>query len=247
MNHNRKEWLFEYFKAPEPEKKRDFVRRYSYNRMSIPHMLGVQCRYISKGTWFGSVGIFALGIVLNYIGSGKSGLYLLRTPAPEGDVSLWQYTGMVYALIPFLTMLSLTESMRSYRYGMDELEAAARFSLKSIIFMRMLILGLGNLLLLVLLALSGRNFFWQEIVFLMVPYLLTSSGGLAIIKRFPGREGNYLCFTLSLMVGAMELLLTERYSYIYDVQYMGLWLLALFGCQCFLILEGRRVMQPVEV
>ena len=63
------------------------------------------------------------------------------------------YVSMIYGVVPFLVMLSVTESMRSYRYGMEELELSARFSLKSIVMARMLMLGIGNLA--VLIAIAG--------------------------------------------------------------------------------------------
>ena len=55
-----------------------------------------------------------------------------------------KYVGAVYGLVPFLVLISVTESTRSYRYEMEELELSSRFSLKSIVMARMVILGVGG-------------------------------------------------------------------------------------------------------
>ncbi len=51
---------------------------------------------------------------------------------------------IVSAFTPFLALLLIAESTKSAIYGMNELEMSARFSLKSVVLARLIILGVFN-------------------------------------------------------------------------------------------------------
>ena len=92
-------------------------------------------------------------------------LYLRRrhtsAPAPLANDSpqeqLQELTAPVIlsACIPFLALATIAEAGRSARFGMEELELSARFSLQAVLCARLGILGGGNLLLLAVLMPFG--------------------------------------------------------------------------------------------
>ncbi len=132
MNSNMKRLLKECFEAPEPKKKREFIASLPSPDVSIMDFLLSQAAYIPKWIWSLSALIFVVALV----GAG----YLKKD-------MLW----CVSACMPLLALAPVTESGRSQRWNMAELEMSSRFSLKSVLLARLGILGLADLLLFFLL------------------------------------------------------------------------------------------------
>ena len=130
---------------------------------------------------------------------------------------------MVYGLIPFLVMISVTESMRSYRYGMEELELSARFSLKSIVMARMTMLGIGNLLVLIVVAAVLRQQEGYHVLHILTPYFLTAGGGLYIVRNIRGNENTFFCFTLATAVSFLQMLLPWQFRELLMPGYVPIW------------------------
>jgi len=208
MERKTKEELKAYFEAPRPEKKQAFIRQFKLPEMNLWHVTAMQTRYISKWVWIFSALFFGAA-------------FLTAQTAEQ------RYVDEILCFVPFLVMSSVTESTRSYRYGMEELELSARFSLKSIIMARMVVLGLGNLAVLtgVMLVLNSRV--QINPVHLMTPYFLTAGGGLYIVRNVRGKESNLLCFGLAAFVCAVVLYLPCQFQGIYLPQNVWIW-----ACVC---------------
>lgn len=223
------QYLKEYFKAPEPLRKQEFLQRLDRQRdkISLLSMLQIQLHYISKLSWIVSFGLFlaALSIICVY-------------KLPQ--------IGTVCSLMPFVVLISLCETIRSYRYGMEELELAAPFSLKSIILARLFILGIGNLVELALLAAICGGTFYEELLFLLVPYLLTAGGGTVIIRKYPGSNGTRYCCVLATIVACLEHTASVNYSYLYSSQYTSFWLILAILSLLFVLMEGRKTIKSSE-
>ncbi len=208
MKRKRREELAAYFEAPKPERKQVFVRQFKLPKMNLWHVTVMQARYVSKWVWIFSV-LFFSGIVL------------------IAQTAELRYVGMALGFVPFLVMFSVTESTRSYRYGMEELELSARFSLKSIIMARMVVLGLGNLAVLAGAMLVLCSQVRINPVYLMTPYFLTAGGGLYIVRKVRGKESNLLCFGLAAFVCVAVLCLSWQFDSIYRPQNVWIW-----ACVC---------------
>lgn len=228
MDRNTKELLHQYYEAPSPTAKRQFVREHRVDRMSITQVVRTQLHYISKKSWIISFALFVLMVVHHDM--------LLNT--------VWM--GSVYALVPFLVMISFTECMRSYQYGMEELELATRFSLKSIVLARLLILGGSNTFALLIVAVVTSNDFWVQMVYLMVPFLITSWCGFIIMRRFAGKDGNYYCFGTSAVISVLQFAIFNYYRFIYDLRYFWEWVLIGLLFAFLLVREGVRTIRMTE-
>ena len=186
MNGKMKMQLKEYFEAPEPEKKREFMAGLPSQDVSIMDFLLSQGAYIPKWVWGLSALIFALAL----IGAG----YLKK------DI-LW----CVSACMPLPALAFVAESGRSETWGMAELEMSSRFSLRSVLLARLGILGLADLLLFFLLLplayMNGEKTLFETGVYMLCPYLLTVFLGLWASRRVQGREGAWLCGAIALGVG----------------------------------------------
>lgn len=232
MNKNLKQLLRQGFDAPPPAEKEVFLRRAPVRPVNYASFLRAQAFYIRKWVWALSAALFCIAL---------SGACLLKT-----DV-LWTLS----AFMPLLALALLTESSRSQRYGMAELEQSSRFSLKSVTLARLGVLGLENLVLVCLvLPFAAKNShlrLTQTGLYLTCPYLLTSFLGVGVLRRVRDRSANYLCVGIALFVSVGNHLLRQNHPYFYESGALPGWLLAeiLFGAgavyQYYQILKGYRL------
>ena len=222
MKKNIQRSLAAAFDAPPPVKKRSFFRNQPIRYVNHFSFILTQARYIRKSTWAASAALFGLALAL--------GRY-----APAN--ALW----VLAALTPMAALTAVTESARSGLYGMEELELAARFSLKSAVMARMGAIGLGHLALFCLMALCTRQATDRGVlpmgVYLLTPYLLTSMLGLAALRRIRGRESVYVCAGIALLVSGIHAAVQTVCRELYAPENMPWWLAALAVC---LWLTGRE-------
>ena len=227
MERRLKEGLKYYYEAPVPQRKEEFIRRLGIQKINLSYLVILQARYISKWAWFGSI----LFCILTYVMS-----------CTLDD----KYVGVVFAILPFWVMLSVTESMRSYRYGMEELELSARFSLKSVVMARLLVLGVSNLIELAVLSTilgSSANF---HVLYVMTPYFLTAGGGLYIVRNIRGHENTMYCFILAAIVCILELIIQWEYKEIFLQSYINVWAVLCMAGVLFTIRECYRNIRTTE-
>lgn len=228
MNRRLKEQLKQYYEAPAPERKREFLNRIRAPKQRIGAMLLVQLRYIPLSAWMLSLALFAL-----ILSAGR------MLPA--------YYAGCTYALVPFLSVTTVSVSMRSCRCRMAELESTTLFSLGSVIMMRMLLLGIGNLIMLVVLTcFMEPEFFWAEFLYILAPYLLAGSGSLMIYRRYAQRDANYMCLAFSGLVAVLELWASRGTAFMYEERYAGVWALACMLLLALFLVQVRKTMQAME-
>lgn len=185
MNQREKQALARAFAAPAPQRKRAFLRAHADPRPSGLAFMRMQAHYIRKRVWALSFGVFAAALWLS---------------GPAQKDLVWSLA----AVMPFVALAAVTETARSEAYGMAELEAAARFSLKSVLLARMGIVGAAHLLTLAALTplacRYGAHSLVQAGAYLLTPYLLTTTLGLAAVRRLHGRESLYACLGIAAAV-----------------------------------------------
>ncbi len=210
--------------APDPARKRAFLRDAPVRPVShISFVLG-QAGYVRKAVWAVSAAVFALTLAVS------------RLVPAEG---LW----IGAALTPFAAMAAVSEQGRAALYGMEELELASRFGLKSVVLARMGAVGLVHLALLAALAamLGGGSFFRAGVYFL-TPYLLTDLTGLAAVRRIRGKEGLYVCAGAAVLTAGLALGL-HGVRGVYAPESFRWWLLALAAA---LGLAGREYAKTIR-
>ncbi len=214
------------FEAPPPQRKQAFLRALPICYVNHFSLVLTQAGYIRRSTWVLSAAVFAAA---------------LGAAHQAGTDGLW----LAGALMPFAAMAAVTETGRSARHGMEELELSTRFGLKSVVLARMGIVGLVHFLLLALLAALGQTRALRTGVYLLVPYLLTDALGLAAVRRVQGREGLYICgSTAVLTAGASAALSMVRT--VYAPESFPWWLGALGLCAALAAAEYRTTIQKTE-
>lgn len=207
-----KDWkndLFQAFDIPRPVQKETFIRQLKTPRIPIHQFLLSQICYIHKWIWFISAVVFLAAVL---------GLTIL----PEAV--LWIISG----LTPILALTILSESGRSKRYEMAELEMATRFSLRSVTFARLGILGISNLLLLALLLPIGIQSQLNPLaagLYIITPFLLTTFIGLFLVRKMKGQESLYACIGTAIGVSFSVFFSHETISFIYQESWISLWMI----------------------
>ena len=118
MKREIKAQLKSVYEAPPPLHKKEFMQKWNRPQMNIWEVMRSQAAYIRKWIWALSAVIFMVTV----IGAVTAAANLM-----------W----VLSALTPFLAVTVIAECGRSEQYEMAELEMAARFSLKSVILMRL--------------------------------------------------------------------------------------------------------------
>lgn len=218
MEREIKDQLKSVYEAPPPLHKKEFMQKWNRPQMNIWEVMRSQAAYIRKWIWALSAVIFMVTV----IGAVTAAANLM-----------W----VLSALTPFLAVTVIAECGRSEQYEMAELEMATRFSLRSVLFARLWILGVENAMLLWFLVIAG---IWrgdrapfQTGMYILTPYLLTSFIGLCIARVYKGREAIYFCAGAAAAIGSfvfMERDVIVRTCEGYSTVTWGCMMALLAGC-----------------
>lgn len=218
--------------APPPERKRAFLGRFPGKGNGIRNVfLLSQLGSIRKRVWCLDAAALALA--------------LLGGNAIRKDI-LW----VTSAMLPLLAAAVVAESGRSQRFGMAELEQSSRFSLKSVVLARLWLVGGVNAL--VFLAVTGllsqylSSGFFPTGIYILCPYLLTSCLALSVSRRFRGREGDYLCLAVGVMVSAGVYFGCGMNPWLYEPVYFPKWELAALALAAFAAWENKSYLKKSE-
>lgn len=231
MDKNMVSLLKQGFTVPPPEKKEAFFRRAPLPAIGIGTFLGIQAAYIRKRVWVFSFSLFIAALV---------GSCML------GRDMLWD----ISAFMPLLACMLVTESSRSGRHGMAELEQSSRFSQKTVLLARLMVLGLGNLVLTcllvpVVLQSSGKGVL-QVGVFLLCPYLATSFLGVHVLRKVRGREADVICIGTAFLVSFGNTLLRRSCPRFYENATLGWWIFAVLFFSAGTIYQYGRMLKQGE-
>lgn len=227
ISKKEKELLQQAFGAPASRNKRAFLRRMPRQEVGLGTLILSQAAYIRKWVWAVSFLLF--------------GLVVLLAQYVELDI-IW----MLSAIMPFAALLIVLEFARSSAYGMSELEMSSRFSLRTILLARMVMLGAVQLIGLLLTIPVTRVRLLQNGVYLLVPYLLTAMLGLVAVRRLHGKESMYVCGSISAFVCVLCPLLPHFAPVLYEEQSAMLWLLAAVLLLAGLVKEYKKTMNQME-
>lgn len=219
------------FEAPHSMKKEAFLAKMPKARIGYMECILLQIPYMPRKTWLVSVFILSMAI------------YGARFVQRD---MLW----VISAMMPFVALTMTTENARSAVHGMEELEMAARFSLRSVMLARLVALGISHLLFLcILVPVSyGRNAYTllQTGIYLAVPYLATTVPGLAVARKVHGKESVYICMGIAIAVSGFHGMMSGAVKDAYANAYFGWWVALFFLLLGALAAECHKTMRQTE-
>ena len=220
ISKKEKELLEQAFSVPAPKKKRTFLRALPKQEVGLGTLILSQAAYIRKWSWAVSFLLFAL--------------VALAAQMMELDV-IW----ILSAVMPLAALLIILEFAKSSAHGMSELEMSSRFSLRTLLLARMVMLGVVQLLgLLLTVPMAGMTLVSNG-VYLLVPYLLTALLGLVAVRRIQGKEGLFVCGSISAFVCILAPMSKPFVPILYVRENRILWVLAVILLLIGLVKEYR--------
>lgn len=221
MRRELKEHLKSIYEAPPPLHKKEFLQKWNHPQINFWEFLFSQMAYIRKWIWGISAAVFTVAM-FGTITASKNLVWIIS------------------ALTPLLAVTVIVECGRSENYEMAELEMATRFSLRSVVFARLGILGLENLIVLCSLLVfgiknaeiknGGLELIWTGVC-IIIPYLLTDFIGLQIVRRLKGQESVYFCAGAAFCISAFTFLFRDIFIQIYK-EWNPLWWVSIVLLLC---------------
>lgn len=164
------------YAVPESLEGKKFVRKHEKRSLQIWEIIKIEFRYMGVQSII-SAGIFTI---------------LMWAIAKTENVDLiWGVSSM----IPVCAMIPMVFLSKSERYGMHELEASTRFSLRFVRLVRMFIIGIitmglfaaVGIVLKTMMALSGMDY----LTMVVIPYLISDLGAMIVTRKWHGK-GNVI-------------------------------------------------------
>ncbi len=214
------------FDPPTPLRKREFISSLPPQPVPISRFLRGQLGYIRKWVWLVDVAVMTAAVLFSRL-------------LPD------EVAAILSAATPLLAVCYVAESYRSREYGMWELEMCARFSLKSVVLSRFVLLGTANAAVFsaIIPICRGDESVVRTAVYLICPYLFTSFFGLLISRKLSSKEAMYFIAGLAAIVGAAVLIAKEA---IYAPQNFNLWLAALVLLAAGFISQSVKMVKQTE-
>lgn len=149
----------------------------------------------------------------------------------------------------FIAMTSLPFIGRSAQYRMLETEMATRISILKLLLTRVLIIGIGNVLLLAtsfLLANTKATLGAESIaLFLLLPYLIACCGCLLIQAYAQGGQQGFACIAFYFSLAALLLVLYKAVPMVYEQASVGIWGALCAVCVVVFIIEIFRMLNKM--
>ncbi len=190
MKNDMKQLLNDAFYATEPKEKQNFLKNIRPREVSVLEMLLQQFSYIRVTVWLYAL----LLIVIAVLGS----VYRVE-----------QTTLVITMMMPFAAVASVLETRRSKKYGMSELEMATRFSLRSVVIARLLIVGLAAITVLCVVSPMIATTFGEDVnvtaIHIVIPYCITMIIGLQLERSPLGRATEYGSIMVAFVISFLAL------------------------------------------
>lgn len=208
MNNDIKERLKSLCTVPAPKQKDSFIKEHRKKEISMKELYIVQFSYIAPVIWILSAVIVAIIFVIS--------IYAEK-------YAVW----VTSAFMPILSTIAMTENHKSEIYQMNELEMSARFSLKTIIMVKMSIFGIVHSMILILLSLFSSLNTIYSIVYLLVPYLITSNTSSILLRHYHGKTVLLGCLANSFIISMIWFILSIKSDHLYSAVMFPYWVVVL--------------------
>lgn len=232
MNYKLKKAVKNAFAVPIPEEKQKFLGQLNYPKESRAEFLVTQAGYIRKRFWILSfILIITIIIVLR--------LYPVTLEA----------VGIISAVLPLLTILSIVEIQRSRSCNMAEIEMSCKHNLVEVVLIRLAAVMSFHLILITILLIfingSSDLKLYAIICHVTLPFLLCSYLSVYLINRIKALEGIYVCGAVTGFISLCTAVSAGK-LYLYEQKYSQIWGMAAAVTVVLFILETVKLIKGTE-
>ena len=223
------------FDAPAPIRKEEFLEHLNIsenaNKSNLKGFLFSQIGYISKSAWVFSL----LSLIVAMLGIRYSDQHMI-----------WIISGMT----PLLALSIATESSRSERYGMAELEATTKHSLASVVLARLFIISMADLVAMLVITLIGYKAIGRTAVptmlYVITPFLISVFLELYSVRKLRGRQSFYACIAISFLVSLSIYFIEFEFKTLYKPEFISAWVAAAILALIGVMVQGRKIIKNTE-
>ncbi len=186
-----------------------FINSISYPKAKVSEVFISQVGFIRKRVWF----LFVLSLSFAFFYSNSANMQADTITA-------------ISAILPFISLCTITEIHRSVAYNMDETELVCKYNLPKLTLIRIGILGTaGFLLLLIFVIIVNKNDYsiFRNTIYLSVPYLLSSYVSLLVTTKYQYKETTYVCAIVSGIISVFLIAGNQKYQIIYSQDFTFVW------------------------
>lgn len=193
-----KDLLKNAYKISETDREKVFLKKYEKRSMHIFDVFRLEFKYMSVRSMVSGMMLVLFFALISF------------SKNPE---LIWYISG----LLPVAGLILISGLGKSERYGMQELEAASRFSLRFIKAVRMFIMGCATLFIVIATSIvmqekTGFNFI-TILGLIGTPYMLNAWGNLIVTRRWHEKENIYGCLLVALVTCMLPALMEKAISY----------------------------------
>ena len=206
-------------------------------RPSFIKVLIGQIQYISSTVWIAQIvfiGIFSV-LLLN----SKTNLIPNITLMP-----------VISACGPIIALIGVPELSKSFTHSMWELEESCTFNLCKLMSMRLMIVGMIDIIVMtILVAISSTVFvgsFISLVLYMFVPFNVASFIYLTVFNRIKNKNVNYIIVAIGIFI-SLALNQISNQTQLYESISMGIWGLMFFISAILLIWQvAKSILQKQQ-
>jgi hypothetical protein len=233
MRHKLKREIKLAFEAPTPIRKESFLCQFDYPKVSQFDFIKAQVGYIRKRVWILSLLLFTVTLFDLHF-------YVVST----------SFVRVISSVLPFISLISVSEIVRSITYNMEELEMSCKHNFLEIFLIRAGILGTANFIFLIsilFLFVGKTDFgFFKLGLFLTTPYLLNCYISLIVLNCLKSRDITYICGIVTAFVSISNVLITIQVNDIYTEKYWTLWIMSFIVLSILSAIEFMKLIKKME-
>lgn len=224
MNKKLKKALKSAFCAPKPTRKLEFLNSLYYPKATYLEFCLSQIGYIRKRFW--CLSILSL-VVLVAISLNLKQDY--------------EVVGILSAILPLLTLISITEIRKSISFNMAELEMSCKYNFGKITLIRLSSIAVCHFVILSLALLIFKNQSQYGMIryslYAVTPFLLSSYLSFWVTNHIKSKDTLYVCSGVTAFISISVIVMSSGVTAIYEGNYTMLWGVAFITIAALLIKE----------
>lgn len=184
-----KQTLHQTYAITPSQKEYSFLRRYQKRQISVIQVLKIELKYMGVKSLLAGLIIWTILKGLTLTGGNTKIKWVIASILPVFSLVLTEFGG------------------RSERYGMEELEASSRFSLRLVKMIRMCLLGIFSFIMILGTTMMFypylENGFLQSFCLVSIPCMVNIWGCLWLLRNWHARESIYGCIGITMVTCLM--------------------------------------------